>query len=542
MTDDIFIGIGGTGVKVAETLMHLSAAGLGPSNLSIGLIDQDRANGNTNRTIQTIAAYQKVRSLLYRQGSPHVVDGSAVDLFKTEFSPISVVKKDGAVSDFQNCLWVPNTRQQTTLADIFAYERMTSSPDLKSLVGVLYRDERDGDSIELHMKLDEGYRGRPAIGASAMLSSSAEGEFWGEIDRHVREGANTTVRFFLAGSVFGGTGAAGFPTVARRIRDACKKQKLNPESVPISGALMLPYFGFAAPKAGQSGNVAYSEELVQQTQVALEYYHRLIAEAQDSGQRLFDDLYVVGWSPFVPLDYHAAGKGDQLNPPLLPEMLSAAAGLRFFLGDEKPDRNRKTRVLSSARKSEGAFEWSDLPQIDPAAANPYQAAFKLAQYVRFLYAWKYEYRPAIENQRKAWSKEAWFKNHFNADDFKGDTPLTQAMGALDTWVDMGLRWAGAMAFWSGRSAAFKPWSHGVLSKAENPVANQPFALREPGEKARDGFDGLVSKIEGDMSSFATIYNRMSDKREAAGASAGLGAFVSALYNLTATTGGSVAAS
>ena len=537
---DIFIGIGGTGVKTAESLVHLCAAGLGPKNLSIGLIDQDRANGNTNRSIQTIASYQAVRSQLFRQGGAHLVDGTGVDLLRTEFTPISVALRDGAVADFQNCLWVPNTRQQTTLSDIFAYERMTSQPDMKAFVGVLYRDERDGDGVELHMKLDEGYRGRPAIGASAMLAASEEGDFWREIDQAIAEAANGTVRFFLAGSVFGGTGAAGFPTVARRIRDAVRKQKLNPESVAISGTLMLPYFGFSSPKTGQSTNVAYTEELVQQTQVALEYYHRLIDEAQNSGHRLFDDLYVVGWSPFVTLDYHAAGKGDQLNPPLLPEMLAAAAALRFFATNEKPDRQRKTRVLSSARKAETAFEWSDVPPIDPEARNPLQPAFKLAQYLRFLYAWHYEFRPDIERQRKAvLGRDAWFKNHFNANDFKGETPLTQSITAIDNWVETSLRWAAALAFWSSRNCAFKPWGHGVLTNAENPVPNQLFPVRSPAEKQKNGFDALVSAVEGEMTTFADLYNRMSDKREAVGGSKGLGAFLSALYSLSATTGGDV---
>ena len=47
---NFIIGIGGTGAKGLEHLIHACSAGLGPSNLWAGMVDQDEANGNVSRT------------------------------------------------------------------------------------------------------------------------------------------------------------------------------------------------------------------------------------------------------------------------------------------------------------------------------------------------------------------------------------------------------------------------------------------------------------------------------------------------------------
>ena len=47
---NFIIGIGGTGAKCLEHLLHSCAAGLGPKNLWAGMVDQDEANGNVSRT------------------------------------------------------------------------------------------------------------------------------------------------------------------------------------------------------------------------------------------------------------------------------------------------------------------------------------------------------------------------------------------------------------------------------------------------------------------------------------------------------------
>ena len=43
---NLFLGIGGTGSKAVENFIHVCFSGLGPSNVWLGMVDQDSANGN----------------------------------------------------------------------------------------------------------------------------------------------------------------------------------------------------------------------------------------------------------------------------------------------------------------------------------------------------------------------------------------------------------------------------------------------------------------------------------------------------------------
>jgi hypothetical protein len=47
------IASGGSGAKVAEALIHLCGAGLGPDSLQILSVDTDDNNGNRSRLVYT---------------------------------------------------------------------------------------------------------------------------------------------------------------------------------------------------------------------------------------------------------------------------------------------------------------------------------------------------------------------------------------------------------------------------------------------------------------------------------------------------------
>ena len=64
MSECYLIGVGGTGSKVIESYIKLCATGLGPSNLWLGMVDQDEANGNVARSKTAIENYQRLEILL----------------------------------------------------------------------------------------------------------------------------------------------------------------------------------------------------------------------------------------------------------------------------------------------------------------------------------------------------------------------------------------------------------------------------------------------------------------------------------------------
>src|SRR5688500_2676212 len=71
MQKNVLIGIGGTGSKVVESVVHLCAAGLGPDKLHVFMIDPDQGNGNLTRTKSLIKKYTGLRALFRQaEGNP----------------------------------------------------------------------------------------------------------------------------------------------------------------------------------------------------------------------------------------------------------------------------------------------------------------------------------------------------------------------------------------------------------------------------------------------------------------------------------------
>ncbi len=56
-----FISIGGSGAKILESLIHLTAAGILPGNedLNVIALDPDTGNSNLGRTKSTLSFFQK---------------------------------------------------------------------------------------------------------------------------------------------------------------------------------------------------------------------------------------------------------------------------------------------------------------------------------------------------------------------------------------------------------------------------------------------------------------------------------------------------
>ena len=79
---NFLIGIGGTGAKCIEHLVHSCSAGLGPDKLWVGMVDQDEANGNVNKTKILLNKYINLRESLRNEGKndlsnslPGIVNG-----------------------------------------------------------------------------------------------------------------------------------------------------------------------------------------------------------------------------------------------------------------------------------------------------------------------------------------------------------------------------------------------------------------------------------------------------------------------------------
>lgn len=515
MTINIVIGIGGTGAKVVESVLHLTSAGLLPEQLYVGLVDQDRSNGNVNRTERLVQTLINARRA-WREGTGHHTLGSS-PLFRSE------IRK---VSESEN-VWTPHPNANVTLAQIFDRESMDETE--QRLFDSLFAVGKGAGDTEQRMPLDQGYRGRPHIGAAAMTSRiETDVDFWKQLVEHVNSARGSRdVNILLVGSVFGGTGAAGFPTLAKLIR---RKIPEGAENVRIGGVLMLPYFDFAAPPSDEvdsaDANVARAEELAQQSQNALKYYADMLAR-----EPVFDQLYMVGWDqPFSVGDHHAGAQAQE-NPPLLPEVFAGLAAARFF--EDRQDRADGSEVYTVARADADAVNWTDLPS--PFGDN-HVPLKSLGRLLRFGASWKY-WSPIVSRPRSGLSRmitrDPWYRmQQVNSIDFRAAAPENE-VAALNQYVDDLLRWAAAIEVHANAAKLdFRLWRLEEITQRDGNGSNR---FRLPVVLNEQQHDALLNRLivpgesTGSLPTSADLLNRLSTEAEPDQGQRGLGVFVSALH-------------
>ena len=212
------IGIGGTGAKCLESLIHLAAAGMMPNkqeDLYVLFVDPDEANGSLARAVATLNHY-KTFSTNPQLAQPQLLQTEIISAKSPVWTPFN---KDN-----------PNP----SLEDFVRYNDLrTKKNPAAELFEVLYSKK------EREAKLDKGFRGHPSIGASVMAQTVKLGADDPWLTFRTLVAKDTDAKVFLAGSIFGGTGASGFPTIAELVKDELKNKK-----VQIGGALILPYFTF----------------------------------------------------------------------------------------------------------------------------------------------------------------------------------------------------------------------------------------------------------------------------------------------------------
>src|SRR4051794_7668885 len=226
MPVNYLIGIGGTGARVIEAVVHACAAGLGPDTLKLFLIDPDDANGNLSRTKTLVSDYQRCRQAFTQRNGEHV------RLFHTRIE----------VPD--PLVWSIFSEKDTTLGKYVNLHNLREDRDERALaefISVLFTGE------ELDTVLNEGFRGHPSIGAVVMATPDPDAEPWKSFWSDVKQcqGPNEA-RVFWVGSIFGGTGAAGVPTFGARdmIKRPPDARLEDGSKVLLGGALVLPYFTF----------------------------------------------------------------------------------------------------------------------------------------------------------------------------------------------------------------------------------------------------------------------------------------------------------
>lgn len=525
MAINILIGIGGTGAKIVESALYLLSAGVGPKpKVIIGLVDQDNSNGNVVRTEQLLNLLVRLRA--------HFAAGKAnrIDWTTNEADGGSSLFSIEVESLFaETAHWRPSPDNMPTLRHVMQHQDM--SDDEKALFDLMFRgDGASPANAEQTMDLGEGYRGRAHVGAAALVSSinHDQPEFLDRLIELMQASAGgEEVRIFMAGSLFGGTGAAGFPTIARllhKLRGPDNKQRIQGDKIHIGGSLMLPYFRFGPPN-DENANVITSAQLLPQARVAVEFYQSLLQQ-----EKVFDRLYVSGWDKMFDLGYHEPGRAEQRNPALLPELVAALAAMDFFTLEAKD--LPANAPLVAARRDAATFGWADLPAHPQLKRSLYD---RLGRTLRFALWWRYRVEQAIDDRNVFGSIRAgWLKKQAADTNWQIETP--EARTDLIQYVDSLIQWASAIRlFSSGTLNAFSLWNGERLwARTQRSTPTSPVVLHpnRSEEESEGDLDTMLYASDDNAKPVgaAVVFKELSEN-VATGDSQGLGRLVAAVHHV-----------
>ena len=351
------VAVGGSGAKLMYSLLHLSAAGLIPEaagGLYCLLVDPDENNGSGNATKKLSEQYRKCQ-LLQCGSTP---------LFKT---PVAL---EGP--------WTPVMNQHlASLGTLFGYTQMRENSRTEADLMELLFTEQERD-----LPIFQGFRGRPAIG-SAIFGRAVNfrsGE-WSKLRDEVVGAASGQehVPLLLTGSVFGGSGAAGVPTICRLLQQELKGAMKN---VRLGLVLFLPYFQYK-PVPNEEMQ-AQPETFAAATVESLKYY--------DEGRFLdiCESIYAVGEEAPSLEPVSSVGGKDQVNEPHFLELVAALGAVRFMAGS-----GAKNTLSLAARKAINTVTWDDLPT---AAETRREQIALLRSMILFAVAFRYCFFPALARE------------------------------------------------------------------------------------------------------------------------------------------------
>ena len=299
--------IGGTGARVVKALTCLLAAGTkipGIDTVVPIVMDPHTGNLDLRRAQELLSRYRDIRR---EAGNP------TGGFFGTEIHSLSQEQAAAGIPD--SFLFQLQGAGQTKFRDYLDYGTLDASN--QALASLLFSDEN------LDRDLDIGFVGHPNMGSVVLNQFEESPEFRAFTDSFQPQDA-----VFIVSSIFGGTGAAGFPIILKNIRNS-SNQTLR--KARIGAVSLQPYFDVSQPNEGTSATAAAvikSTTFISKTKAALAYYEQGLTSAQVP--RL-NALYYLGdeaRNPFA----NDPGQGGQQNPAHVVELVAALSVLDFGEG------------------------------------------------------------------------------------------------------------------------------------------------------------------------------------------------------------------
>lgn len=409
--------IGGTGSRVLKSLIMLLASGAKPNTdkeyeIVPIMIDPHKTNEDLKRTLSLLDNYQAITNKA----------GIGNGFFSTKILKLCdlTASQDKKSENFTfNLQKVADSK----FRDYIEYNQMDESN--KGLTDILFSGNsinKNGEKVDLlDVEMDIGFVGNPNIGSVVLNQFKDSEEF-----KDFASNYNQDDRIFIISSIFGGTGAAGFPTVLKNIRNAINNNNIDSrgllENSKIGALTVLPYFNIEK----KQDSPIQKSDFIAKTKDALNYYKDNI-----SGNNSINALYYI-YDDLNGLAYpNDPGAEGQKNPAHVVELFSALAVLDFLEISDNDLLCKNGKAETPIYKEFGVKnDTTDLKFSDLENKTELKISLPLSQFLLFHKYINEHFDETIEIQ--AWSNNnPVIDNKFTNENFY----RTNLIGILDSFKE-----------------------------------------------------------------------------------------------------------
>ena len=380
-------GIGGTGARVIKALTMLFASGCTLTNqfdtvIPI-IIDPDTGNGDLNRTKEILKLYQEIRKNIKEPSG----------FYQQELKTIANLVSNANAIDADSFQFQLMGTETNKFKDFIDYSKLND--DDKKFINELYSYEN------LESALHVGFKGNPNMG-SIVLNQFTNSEDFIKFGQSFAPGDAV----FIINSIFGGTGAAGFPLLLKSLRDGAEiPGGAMVQQSQIGGITYLPYFKL------NKGEID-SDTFLEKAKTAIDYYNRTIIERNQ-----INTLYFIGDDGATSTYENHVGEKEQKNDAHFLELAGALAILDFC---ENIDNNTQTTQI----KEFGVANNSNPLTFDSLnAVNSAQIKYQLSDFRLYTHYLEKGLNRALNISRWTKKKTQLKKSYFNSSEYKNQVVI-----------------------------------------------------------------------------------------------------------------------
>jgi len=367
-------GIGGTGARVLKSLTMLLASGVHCNADSIVpiFIDPDENSGNLQQIQSLLQCYNNIRSCLEFD-----------ETIKNKFFETEIRQVAGnytlPLKDVSNKLF----------NEYIGFSSLSKAN--KALISMLFSDKN------LSANMNVGFKGNPNIG-SVVLNQFAQSEEFKNFASSFELGD----QIFIISSIFGGTGASGFPLLLKNLRGNNNIPNFAIINNATIGAItVMPYFNVNQDNESSIN----SSTFITKTKAALHYYERNISDTNS-----LDYLYYIGDDCFANYKNCEGGK-EQSNDAHVVELFSALAILDFAGSAKTASTIHKEFGINDIRPNDEIILNSLCNSSKSLLQKNLSQLLLLAKYIQERFKRENKYQWQIE-KRNQFDSKFWDSNFF----------------------------------------------------------------------------------------------------------------------------------